>query len=398
MKKLNIVIVSTLYPNTADPARGVFTAQMVKKLKNLCNVIVISPLPWFPKNSFLNSINLFKKWNIFSKVSDDTIDGVQVYYPRYIVIPGILSYSHSFFMSVPLFFCIRRLNKQRKIDLINTHWVFPDGVASTIISKILKIPNILVALGCDITHFPALSFRKKQITWALKNSASLMAVSEDLGQRMIKLGAGPSKIKLAPDGVDFGKFHVVDRILCREKLGLPQDKKIILQVASLDEVKGGKYLIRAVSLLKESEKNVCVYFVGDGHLKHLLIKQSKELGVEKIISFVGRIPHDEIPLWMNSADTFCLSSIREGRPNVLLESIACGVPVVATAVGGVPEIINPDNGYLAESTNAQDIADKLYKVLNREWIRESISSTVSHLTWETAADIYFSEYLSVLNQ
>ena len=133
---LNVVVVSTLYPNPANPVRGIFTAQIVQNLSRLCNVTVISPLPWFPKKLVCQR---FEKWSSFSSVpSYYKMDGIDVHYPRYFVIPKFLTYLHPLFMLPSLYFILRRLKLQGRADLINTHWVFPDGVASTRISKYLE--------------------------------------------------------------------------------------------------------------------------------------------------------------------------------------------------------------------------------------------------------------------
>lgn len=387
-KPLNVAVISTLYPNESIPTRGVFTAHIVGSLKSYCNVLVISPLPWFPRNRLFNK---FKNWREFTYVpKHDYMNGVEVYYPRYFIIPKFFTFLHPLFMLPPLYFLLLRLKHQGKVDVIKTHWIFPDGVASTIVSKILGIGQVLVALGCDITHFPFLPFRGKQIVWALRKADTVMVVSEDLGRRVEKLGAARSKIKLAPDGVAFCIFKIYDRDLCRDELSIPKDATIILQVASLDEVKATRYLVEAAAILKKVlNKKLYVYVIGDGHLKNDLVKQARLLGVDDIVSFEGCKSHEDIAKWMNIADVFCLTSIREGRPNVVIESIACGVPVVASAVGGVPELINSDNGFLTEPENPDDIAKKLKMAIDKEWDRSKIASTVSHLTWDKAGKIYY---------
>jgi len=124
-KKLNVVVVSTLYPNKAVPTRGVFTAHIVENLKKYCDVSVISPLPWFPRNKFFKR---FKEWSVFSDVDKkDQYNGVTVYYPRYLVIPGCFAYLHPLFIFFPLYFLMRRLNKQKKVNAIKTHWIFLMG-------------------------------------------------------------------------------------------------------------------------------------------------------------------------------------------------------------------------------------------------------------------------------
>jgi len=258
------------------------------------------------------------------------------------------------------------------------------------VAKLLKVPQMLVALGCDITHFPFLPFRKVQISWALKASDLVMVVSEDLGERVRKLGAAADKVLLAPDGVDTEIFRLRDKVECRREIGVPEDRPMILQVASLDEVKGTRYLVEAMALLKRKlHQAPLLYVIGEGSLKDDLISLANDLGVEKDIVFVGRKQHDDVSIWMGASDVFCLTSIREGRPNVIIEAIASGLPVVATKVGGVPELLNASNGLLAEPRDPKDIADKLTRCIEMEWDRRKIVDTVSHLSWERTGQIYF---------
>ena len=395
--EINVVLVSTLYPNDVMPTRGIFTAHIAQSLKLYCNVIVISPLPWFPKNKIFSR---FEKWNQFSLIpGQDTIDGIEIYYPRYLVIPKIGTFLHSIFIFFPLYFLIRRLKNQGKVDLIKTHWIFPDGVASTLVAKFLKIPQVLVALGCDITHFPSLPFRKRQISWSLKNANVVMAVSEDLVTRVKSLGACPDQVFLAPDGVDFDIFHIRDKKKCRQEIGIPQDAIVILQVASLDEVKATHLLIRAVAKLTvRINRKLLVYIIGEGPLKSGLVELAQKLGVQKNIFFIGRKPHSKVAKWMNAADVFCLTSLREGRPNVIIESLASGTTVVATAVGGVPELINPENGYLAKPADSTSIADNLYEALTSARDPRQVANTVAHFTWEAAGKIYFKKIAQILKR
>ena len=136
--------------------------------------------------------------------------------------------------------------------------------------------------------------------------------------------------------------------------------------------------------------------VGDGALKEDLLLQTKQLGVANRVVLAGKRSHHEIPLWMNAADLFCLPSIREGRPNVILEALACGTPVVASNVGSIPEMIHAANGRIAEAADPKSLARQIAHCLECAWDRKAIRNSITKFIWEDSAKLYMQAYLRAM--
>jgi teichuronic acid biosynthesis glycosyltransferase TuaC len=392
---MKVLIITNAFPNSAEETRGIFTYQIAEALQEKCDVEVIAPLPWVP--SFLRNmaISRYPHANVPHK---ENIGNITVHHPRYLVIPKIFSFLHSVFLYFPLAKLVRRLAQNDKIDLINAHWIFPDGVATTLIAKRIQKPVVLTALGCDINLYPKMSFRKSQIRWALKASDRNTAKSRALKAIIVNLGIPDDNVTVIPNAVDLDLFHIIDKAEARKKLMLSPNEDIILTVGDLDEVKGTQYLIEALRGMRERTdllpRLICI---GDGPLKRKLVFQAKELGVSDKVSFLGNKPHDEIPLWMNAADVFCLPSLREGHPNVIIEALVCGVPVVASDVGAIPEMIN-GNGIMSMVADSKNLCECLMWSLTKNWDRDAIRKTVEKRTWRDCAQVYFETYARVLEE
>jgi len=370
--------------------RGTFTLEIAKALARRCSVNVVAPLPWVP--SFVRW--LFPKRYAHSEVpAEEEIAGLRVLHPRYLVIPKLFGAIHAFFLSFPLYGAIQRLLADGRDDVvINAHWVYPDGVAAVLVARRLGVPVVLTGLGCDINLYANMTWRRPQISWAIRCSDRVTAVSAGLGQSMAALGAAPAKTFVIPNGIDLKKFYLMERERAREHLDLPRGLQIVLTVGSQDVVKGTRYLIEAMGLLRKrtsSDKEQILLLIGDGHLRLSLQKLAEEVGIAGSTRFLGRRPHSEIALWMNAADVFCLPSLREGHPNVLMEALACGTPVVASSVGAIPEMITPENGRLSRVGDSQELSDRIEEVLAVRWSRDRIRQCVSDKGWESCADRYY---------
>jgi glycosyltransferase involved in cell wall biosynthesis len=284
-----------------------------------------------------------------------------------------------------------KLVQRKKIDLIHAHNIYPDGVAAAWFGKRFKVPVILSARGSDINDLMINnSLRFRQTVWALKNSSNITAVSRPLCSKLVELGAETSRVHFIPNGVDNKKFYFQEKNLCRRKLELKSINKILLFVGKLRLVKGLHYLIEALSILKQQNKmDFNTIIIGGGYLEEELKMAVRGRQLQQQVFFKGNLPPHEINDWMGASDLFCLPSLNEGLPNVILEALSCGVPVVATSVGGIPDLINSSNGILAEAADERSLADALISGFERKWDYREISRTVSHLNWENCANSYF---------
>jgi teichuronic acid biosynthesis glycosyltransferase TuaC len=395
IRPMKALIITNAFPNSAEKTRGVFTYQIVKALQKKCDVEIVAPLPWFPL--FLRNIGVVR--HAYAEVPvKETIGGVVVHHPRYLVVPKVLGFLHSIFLFFPLLKLVKKIDKHKKIDLINSHWVFPDGVAAALVSKRLCKPIVLTALGCDINLYSTMMLRKIQISRALKMANFITVVSSNLKDTIMAMDTPEKKVKVIPNGVDLNLFRVMEKIEARIKLEIPTNRPILLTVGSQDEVKGTKYLIEAFSMVLERiQPPPLLICIGEGPLRASLLTQTKDLGIADNVLFIDKRPHDEIPLWMNAADVFCLPSLREGNPNVVIEALACGIPVVASNVGSIPNTINASNGSISNVKDTQSIFYKLLFCLDNKWDRMKIRSSVAEYNWEDCANKYFQTYSSIMS-
>src|SRR5262249_41795206 len=277
---------------------------------------------------------------------------------------------HGWLMFRGAFSLARRLHKEKPFDCIDGHYVYPDGKAALLLGKALGLPVIVSARGSDINLFPSFRLIRPQIRRTLREAAGRIAVSASLKQAMLNVAESECDIRVIGNGVDVARFFPVDPNEARQKLDIPLDAKVIVSVAALLPVKGHARLLHAFRTLTAKIPRLQFYLVGEGASRRELEALSASLGLTSAVHFVGSCPNERLLAWYSAANVSCLASSREGWPNVVLESLACGTPVVATRVWGTPEILHsPELGVLVEQDEAS-IAAGLETALRREWNRE----------------------------
>lgn len=395
-QRTQVLWITNLFPNSQEHNRGIFNYHIAKELLKWCDVTVIAPIPWFPKSELFKD---FVNWHRQSQIPNhEKISGIDVYHPRYIIIPNLLRFLHGVSLYHSLKRLINELLRDQRYDLINAHWVFPDGAAAVRIAKELDLPIIVTAHGCDINLYSTYRLRRIQIRNALHEADSISTVSSALKQKILGLGISDQKVRVIPNGVDLNQFFPIDQASCRRHLGLPLSARIILYVGALDTVKGLEYLIEATAQVHNTYQNLFVAIVGDGPLHQKLVHKIRELHLTNRVKLFGAKSHDEIPLWMNACDLFCLPSLREGWPCVIMEALACGKPVVVSRVGGTPEIVNEKNGYLIDPGHVPQLAQGLEKALQSSWVPEEIRDMLRGFSWEVSAKKYYTEYTDLLSK
>lgn len=283
-------------------------------------------------------------------------------------------------------FAARKIARRIKFDAIDAHYVYPDGFAAALLGKVLGLPVIVSARGTDINLFTSFRLIRPMIRWTLRHAAGVIAVSSALRAAIADLGVPAAKIRVIGNGVDTKRFAPMDRGSARHQLGLPEQGPVILSVGSLIPSKGHQLIISALRQLARKHPHVHLYVVGEGDCRERLALLASEEGVGDRVSLVGSWPNEELRVWYSAADVFCLASIREGMPNVILESLACGTPVVASRVGGIPEIINSSDLGILVDPNADALASSLDLALKGAWRREVLTGYAGRRTWEAVAE------------
>lgn len=353
--------------------------------------MVVSPVAWFPR--WLK----VRRWRSASELpSHEQFGTLSVYHPRYPLLPKVSMPFHALLILLGSLACVRRLNRGAKIDCIDAHFVYPDGLAAVLLGKILGVPVTVSARGTDINLFPTFKLIRPMIRWTLSHADGVIAVSAALKAVMVGLGVNPDKIRVIPNGVDTDRFHLMDREEARKRLNLPPQAPLLVSVGALIRPKGHLTLLRAFASVAQRHPEGKLYILGEGPMRPELESLVRELKLQDKVRLPGKRPNEELLQWFNAADVSVLLSEREGWPNVVTESLACGTPVVATRVGGVPEILHsPDLGILVAQT-VESVVDGLEKALSKNWDREAISNQTRARTWGTVAselEDIFSEQL-----
>ena len=329
---MKILTFTTLYPNRVTPSHGIFVEHRLKHLITTGDIEarVVAPVPWFPSTN-----PRFGRYADFARVPfRENRNGVEIIHPRYPVLPKIGMTIAPTLMATWVIRCLKSILKEGfEFDLIDAHFLFPDGVAAVLAGRLLGKPVVLTARGTDVHTYPRYVLVRRMILWAIQNAQAVVTVCEALRQELLKLGVGEERVSTLRNGVDLDLFQPGDRQEARRRLRF--DRTTLLCVGSLREVKGQSLLIRALDELPDTD----LVLVGDGEEKSNLQTLASSRGVLSRVRFIPAIDQHLLPDYYCAADALVLASSREGWPNVLLESMARGTPVVATATWGIPEVV-----------------------------------------------------------
>jgi glycosyltransferase involved in cell wall biosynthesis len=387
--KLKILTYTTLFPNNTNPNFGVFIRERIRFMAEVMNLKVVAPVPFFP------SININKKWYSYSQVHKfENQNGIEVFHPVYFMIPKFFMSIYGYFLYISTIGLLKKIKEYYDFKLIDSHYAYPDGYASVLLGKNLGVPVTVTVRGTDINLFPTFPRIRKKIIHALNQASKIISVSQALKDKIIDMGIPESKIHVIRNGVDTSVFFPVQSV--RDEMDLPKGRKIVLSIGNIIETKGFQLLIKSIDIIKTSQKPPLLVIIGNGPYKNVLEDLVTTLDLNNDVLFAGPKPHGTLFKWYNACDVFCLASFREGIPNVILEAFACGKPVVATAVGGIPEIVTSDNGFMVPELSAEKIASAIVKSLNAEWNREKIIEYAKTFAWDVTGKNLFSLFQSII--
>jgi glycosyltransferase involved in cell wall biosynthesis len=364
---IKLLTFSTLYPNAVQPRHGIFVETRLRQLISSGGVTarVMAPVPWFPLRH-----TLFGSYARYAKIPEaENRHGIDITHPRYPLIPKIGMSLAPFQMALSCLPLLKRQIRQgQNFDIIDAHYFYPDGVAATILGHLLHKPVVITARGSDINVIPQHFLPRKMILWAAEHAAGLITVSLALKSRLISLGVKEKKITVLRNGVDLEIFKPTARDETRRSLGI--SGPLLLSVGNLVLAKGHDLAINALGQLE----GMHLVIIGSGPEKHALQAQAQFLGVAQRVTFLDNVPQNELCRYYSAADMLILASSREGWPNVLLEAMACGTPVIATNVGGVPEIVATSTaGAIISNRTPTDLVaavkNLVYNAPNREIVR-----------------------------
>jgi len=371
---MKVLTFSSLYPNAARPAHGIFVETRLRQLLASGQVqsTVVAPVPWFPFTH-----RAFGGYAAQARAPRaETRHGIEVLHPRFPVLPKIGMTLAPFLLERAVRPLVERLRRKRGFDLIDAHYFYPDGVAAAMLGRRLGVPVVITARGTDVNLIAQYRSPQRMIRWAARQASAVVAVSQALKDKLAALGIERERIHVLRNGVDLDLFHPADREKLRAELALRGPA--LLSVGNLLAFKGHGLVIEALSLLPDCQ----LVIAGEGPDRAAFEALARQLRVSERVRFVGSLSQDDLRRHYCAADALVLASSREGWPNVLLEAMACGTPVVATRVGGVPEIVrSQDAGLIIEERSAAAIAHSVRHLLARPRLRTATRRYAEQFGW-----------------
>ncbi len=372
---MRVLAITRIFPNAAEPQSAPFNRQQLAALGRRCRVEVIATLPWFP------GVGLASRWsaaaNLVRVPRQEHIAGLPVGHPRALYLPRLPGAAAGLYAASLLPDVLAR---RGHVDVVLGTWAYPDGCAAIVLAGILGVPAVVKLHGSDMNVIARLRWPRVQLRALLPRAARVVAVSRALAAEAEELGVSPERIRLVRNGVDGERFRPADRAAARAGLGLPSGRRLALYVGHLKENKGVLDLAAAMASVADADLAV----VGAGEAAGRLEAALAPLGPRA--RMVGERPHDEVAAWMAAADVVVLPSWNEGTPNAVIEALACGRRVVATRVGGTPDLVTSDLlGELVPPKKPAALAEALTRALATDYDPLAVAAAASASSWDDSA-------------
>jgi len=366
---MRLLIVTSQFPIAGEPTRGRPIVQTVQQLSRLATVKVISPIAVYPRWAQPTS------YMVHAPGAVDGLDGDVEYVP-YAALPGLTRPLNGWLCGR----AIRKSLTRFKPDVVLAYWLYPDAYGAMLAARHSGLPLVAGARGSDIRVRDAISrWLTRQV---VRRANRLLMVSADLGRLAVQeYGADATRVSVIPNGCDSATFRLGDRAAARDNLGVSQDAEVVLYVGRLVAEKGLRELLEALQLLVTQRPRWQLVIIGNGPMQDEL--RTLTAG-NRNVRLTGVLPPDAVAQWMVAANLVTLPSYSEGHPNVLVEALACGRPVVATTVGGIPEVVDAACGVLIPPRDVAALAAGLTQVLDRDWDEAALSRRFSR-GWSSVA-------------
>ena len=393
MAEPRLVVFTTLFPHPGQPNAGVFIRERMFRVGEVLPLTVVAPVPWFPLQS------LIRRWRPHFRPDaprSEIQDGIEVLHPRFFSVPGLFKSLDGFFMALGSLPTLLRLRKTFAFNLIDAHFAYPDGYAATLLGRWLGVPVTITLRGTEVplARDPA---RRRKIVAALARARGVFSVSDSLKRHAVSLGADAATIRVVGNGVDTAKFHPVPKAAARAALGLAQDAPVIVSVGALVERKGFHRVIECLPALSRQFPGLRYLIVGgggpEGNMTEALRRQVAELGLQDVVHFLGPLAPAELKQPLSAADVFVLATRNEGWANVFLEAMACGLPVVATDVGGNAEVVcRTELGAIVPFGHREALQQAIADALAHDWQRDAIIAYARANSWDSRVAVLAEEF------
>jgi len=366
--RLKILVLTNLFPSPWDPLRSPFNRQQFERLAKQHEVDVLTAVDFRER---------FGRKPSPMPVSSLHTDHFVFFYP-----PLIGRSLHAFCWLASLLAQKLRRLRQGNYDCMLVSWGYPDAAAASWLARRLGIPYVVKVHGTDLNVKAEQTLLRPQIRYALKGAHAVVAVSQALADKAVALGVEPSRVHVIYNGVEPNLFSPGPRRDARERLKLPPHERLLLYVGNLKDSKGCLDLLETFPHVLTTHPDTRLLFVGTGPCKDALLHRASTLGCADRVQLVGAIEHFALGDWFRAADLLCLPSHNEGVPNVVLEAMACGTPVVATRVGGIPEVLSDHAGMLVPARDRIALRGALIAALAESWDTQRIAAHASRFRWD----------------
>lgn len=377
---MQILTFTTLYPSQVRPQHGIFVETRLRKLveSGAVRARVAAPSPWFPLAS-----PQFGRYSIFARQPREEIRcGLHVDHPRYPQLPKIgMSVAPLALFAAVLPVLRRQLRGGRDFDLIDAHYFYPDGVAAVLLGRALGRPVVVTARGSDLNVIAEYAAPRRWIRWSARRADGLVAVSSGLKRQLVALGIAEERVRVLRNGVDLALFRPANRDTARRALGLT--RPTLLAVGNLVGLKRHRMMVEALVGLPA----VDLVIVGEGPERAAIEALARERRVTDRVRLLGHLPQDRLPDIYSAADLLLLVSTHEGWPNVLLESMACGTPVIVSDIDGIADIVAaPEAGRILQEPTPDRLAMAARDFLAALPTRAATRAYAERFDWQSTTE------------
>ncbi|WP_243049117.1 glycosyltransferase family 4 protein [Dyella sp. RRB7] len=370
--RLRILILTNLFPTPWDPLRGAFNRQQFERLGQHHDVDVLTAVSFTERMGGV-------KGDV--RVNHLHTDHFVFFYP-----PRLGRPLHALCWLLSLWWQRGRQLRAAGYDCLLVSWAYPDAAAVRWLARRLGLPYVVKVHGSDLNVHALQTLVRPQVRGALREAGAVVAVSQALADKAVTLGADPAHVHVIYNGVDPSLFAPDARDKARWQLKLTSDTPLLLYVGNLKASKGCLDLLEAFPALLAVHPQARLAYVGEGACRATLLERARALGCEDRVLLAGAVAHHALADWFHAADLLCLPSHNEGVPNVVLEAMACGIPVVATQVGGIPEVLPPHAGILVPPHDGAALAAALIDASGRDWDSHAIVEYSSRFRWSDNID------------
>jgi glycosyltransferase involved in cell wall biosynthesis len=382
-----VLVFTTLFPNPAKPLRGIFVRHRVAAVARRCPTRVVAPI--------LHRGNLLTRAR--RAVVSERQGDLAVSHPLYTTVPLVGRCLDHVMLYRQVLPHVQHLHDEWPFDIIDAHYAFPDGAAAVMLAAHFRVPVAVTVRGGDLDMLPKYRLRRRAIASTLRRADRIVAVSEHLAARAAALGAPRQSILVVPNGVDPAVFAYADRDAARRDLGLPLAQPLGVCAGNQHAAKGQHLQIETHTRISDGATPPYLVVLGSDpsplqtyrrRLERLIAAQ----GLGHRVRLLGSVDQDHLAQWYRAADLLVLPTFREGAPNVVREALACGTPVVASRVGGVPELITSEaRGLLVEPGDVDALTAAVRVALQRRWDRPRIAAGAAERDWQTVGTVIAAE-------